>query len=110
MLAIFIDTCKMSSMHTIYPSPGSFNDFCGRNPDLDPSSRIHHLANELSMWRATSPDIDMRVATLNIGEASVRQEVQSAIDRGEAVIRLVEWPSVGSYDVPVILAQSAVDA
>lgn len=91
-------------MFTIYPSPGSFNEFKDRNPEIvSPDEQLHHLAVELSMWRATSPDIDMRVASLNIGEARYRQDVEGAISRGETVLRLTEWPVVGGYEAPTIL-------
>ena len=91
-------------MYTVYPNPGSFINFCERNPGIqDRTDILHHLAEELSMWRATSPDIDLRRATLSLGEASLRNDINEAIGRGESVDRLADWPQVGEYEVPAIL-------
>jgi hypothetical protein len=94
-------------MYIIYPNPGSYNDFRERNPNIEPTLRMDHISDEISMWRATSPDIDMRVATLNTGEASIRAEIADAVSRGETVLRLAEWPKVGDYEVPAILDRSS---
>lgn len=93
-------------MYTIYPSPGSYNDFCDRNPEIvDLFERLHHLGNELSMWRASSPDIDLRTGytSLTIGEAKIRTDIKAAVGRGETVLRITVWPKVGDYEVPDVL-------
>ena len=91
-------------MHTIYPTPGSYNDFSARNPEiLDRTDRLHHLSVEMSMWRATSPDINLRTASLTLGETAIRQGIDAVLAKGGDVRVLRAWPKVGEYDVPAIL-------
>jgi hypothetical protein len=93
-------------MYTIYPNPGSYNDFKARNPEIvDHSERIRHISIETSMWRATSPDIDLTRATLSIGERAIRNQLSTISP--EDIVVLDEWPKVGGYDVPAILNPAA---
>lgn len=109
MLAVLAYRRKIiPNMYTIYPTPGSFNDFSARNPEIvDRTERLHHLSLEMSMWRATSPDIDRRTATLTIGETAIRQGIDAELAKGGDVRVLRVWPKVGEYDVPAILAPAA---
>ena len=51
MLAISAHRRKIvCNMYTIYPTPGSYDDFSERNPEiLDRTERLHHLSIEMSM-------------------------------------------------------------
>ena len=92
-------------MYTIYPTPGSYDDFSDRNPEiLDRTERLHHLSIEMSMWRATSPNINLRTATLTVGETAVLEAIKDDLASGGDVIVLTVWPKVGEYEVPAILA------
>ncbi|MCA9347182.1 hypothetical protein KC930_01215 [Candidatus Saccharibacteria bacterium] len=83
----------------IYPKPGSYNDFCERNPHItEMYERLHWMAQELSLWKCTGDDVDTRTASLNHIEAKYREDF---VKLGKAATRrLAEWPPVGEYEIP----------
>lgn len=87
--------------YTIYPNPGSFNDFLERNPDFCDDQAQSLYTQEISLFRATNPDISYSQISPN--EMAFRLEVDMARAAGAEIIEAAIWPSVGDYEVPHIL-------
>lgn len=86
---------------TIYPWPSSHNEFCERNPEVvDLYEQLHAIAQEIVLWKATSPEVDLEWADLDPAVLEHRKVVEQARNTGGTIVELAEWPRVGDYEVP----------